>query len=214
MAEKEELRGRRDRYAEASLIGKAALRLSGVALSPAEREQLRRHELGVEGRIAEDAVNAVQESVPVWAMLADKGMFEDLTKAELERIGEDLLGRPVSGWEDVARIDVSVKFTDTSHIALLRRVIPGELHPEVFNAYRYATLTPGSFGPPEPFIMALSDDESGVNEVVAAMLVASTFLRHEQEFGALDAADIRPLESMLQADLEAVRETHRLLREA
>ena len=93
-------------------------------------------------------------------------------------------------------------------------MIPGELHPEVFNAYRYATLTPGSFGAPEPFIMALSDDESGVNEVVAAMLVASTFLRHEQEFGALEAADIRPLESMLQVDLEAVRETHRLLGEA
>ncbi len=210
----EDLRGRRDRYEGASLLGKAALRLSGVAPSPAEREQLRRHELGVEGRIAEDAVEAVLASVPVWAMLAEKGIFEDLTVTELNRIGEDLLGRPVEGLEDVARIDVSVKFTDRSHIALLHRVIPGELHPEVFNAYRYATLTPGSVAAPEPFIMALSDDESGVNEVVAAMLVESTFLRHEQEFGALETADIRPLEAMLQDDLIAVRETHRLLPEA
>lgn len=159
-------------------------------------------------------MNAVQGSVPVWALLADRGMFEDLTKAELDRTAEDLLGRPLSGWEDVARIDVSVKFTKPAHIALLRRVIPGELHPEVFNAYRYATLTPGGLDAPEPFIMALSDDNSGVNDVIAAMLVAPTFLRHEQEFGALTAADMRPLERMLHSDLGAVRETHRLLRGA
>jgi hypothetical protein len=209
-----DLRGRHDRYAEASVLGKAALRISGAALSPAEREQLRRHELGVEGRIAEDAVHAVEASVPVWAMLAEKGMFEDLTVAELNHIGEDLLGRPVDGVQDVARIDVSLKFTDADHIALLRKVIPGDLHPEVFNAYRYATLTPGSFGAPEPFIIALSDDDSGVNDVVAAMLIASTFLLHEQDLGAFEAADLRPLEAVLHDDLAAIRETHRLLREA
>jgi hypothetical protein len=211
---KDQLRGRRDRYEEASLLGNAALRLSGVALSPAEREQLRRHELGVEGRIAEDAVNTVSASVPIWALLAEKSIFEDLTVTELNRIGEDLLGRPVEGLEDVARIDVSVKFTDADHIVLLRRVIPGELHPEVFNAYRYATLTANNVSAPEPFIMALSDVGSGVNDVVAAMLVDATFVRHEQDFGALEARDIRPLESMLQSDLDAIRETHRLLRDA
>jgi hypothetical protein len=40
------------------------------------------------------------------------------------------------------------------------------------------------------------------------MLVAATFLRHEEDLGAFTGADLEPLEDVLAKDLAGIAETH------
>jgi hypothetical protein len=203
-----ELRLRAARYAEAGLLGKAAMRLSRESLTPAQREQVRRHDLGPEGRIAEDVVRLVDACVPIWSLLAEKGLPEDLTVRELNAIWECLLGRTPGGWVEPNAVDVSLKFTRSPlHVTALRRVVPGMSDEDRVDAYRYATLRTRA-GPVEPFVIALRTRDAQHNDVVATMLVAATFLRHEEDLGAFTGADLEPLEDVLAKDLAGIAETH------
>jgi hypothetical protein len=75
------------------------------------------------------------------------------------------------------------------------------------DAYRYATLRTRA-GPVEPFVIALRTRDAQHNDVVATMLVAATFLRHEEDLGAFTGADLEPLEDVLAKDLAGIAETH------
>jgi hypothetical protein len=210
-----ELRSRKARYEDAGPLGKAAMRITRSALTPAQRQQLRRHEIGTEGRIAEDVVRVVDGCEPVWSLIASMGLPEDLTISELNEIWECLLGRRPRGWSESNVLDVSLKFRGNPlHVAALSRVIPGTWPDVAFDAYRYATLTTPGTGAVEPFVLALKELDPPRNQVVATMLVAPTFLRHEEEIGVIDPADLEPLQDILGRDLAAVAETHAELRAA
>lgn len=203
-----ELRERQARYDEAGLLGKAALRLSREALTAAERARLRRADLGPCGRVAEDVVRVVVACGPIWDLLATKGLPEDLSVSELNAIWECLLGREPRGWGEANVLDVSIKFTGSPlHIAALRRVIPGTTPQDAFDAYRYATLRTVDTHDIEPFLVALRERKGRDDDIVATMLVAPTFLRHEEELGVFDAEDLGPVEDVLVQDLAAVADT-------
>lgn len=209
----QELRVRLSRYNDGGLVRKAAMRLAGEALSSEDLELLRRRDIGVEGRVAEDVLRAVSESEPVWALLAEKGLPEDLTVAELDAISHALRGGPA----DPSRsnpVSVSMLLTDPRNVSTLRRIIPGDLEPHEVTGYRYACLSAPDFGTPEPFVVALHSSRSGRNSVTATMLVAATFLRHEQEFEVLSADAAERLEVMVRLDLQEIIRTHRLLLQA
>lgn len=209
-----ELGERLARYGDAGLLGKAGMLLRGAAPTARDREQLRRAHLGVEGRIAEDVVRAVIESEPIWILLAEKGLPEDLTVQELNAIADSLRGRPTPTSAVTMPVGASIRFTDPDSVDVVRRVIPGELDPADIDAYRYAALTPLAAGDVEPFIVALTSDPLGVNSVAATMLVGATFLRHEQEFDVVAPTDLLDLEPVVQADLAAIVGTQALLRDA
>ena len=211
----QELVSRVGRYDEAGLLGKAAMRLSGDAPSAQERERLRRQYIGVEGRISEDVVRIVIESEPIWTLLAEKDLPEDLTVQELDAISEWLRGRPSgSGWV-AAPVSTSLKFSDPDSIAAVRRAIPGEVSADDVTAYRYALFHPGP-NTPEPFIVALQSPGGGLgpNVVAATMPAGATFLRHEQEFGVVSTADLDRVHAAVESDLRETIRAQQLLREA
>lgn len=71
------------------------------------------------------------------------------------------------------------------------------------------------FGSPEPFVVVVrSGPPGGANTVTATMLVAATFLRHEQEFGILSEDAAERLEVMVRMDLQEIIRTHQLLLDA
>jgi hypothetical protein len=209
----QELRVRLSRYNDGGPIRKAAMRLAGDALSADDRELLRRRDLGVQGRVSEDVLRAVWESEPIWALLSEKGLPEDLTVAELDAISAALRGGPTDS-ASRANVSASMLFTDPRNVSALRHIIPGDLEPYEVTGYRYACLTAPGFGTPEPFVVALRSIEPGRNSVTATMLVAATFLRHEQEFGVLSEDAAERLEVMVRLDLQEILRTHRLLLEA
>ncbi len=213
-----ELLARKARYERAGMLGKAALRLGREALTAGERERLRRRDLGVEGRVAEDVTRVVTACQPVWSLLAAKGLPQDLSVRELNTLWECLLGRRTQGWAETSVVDVSILFTRSPlHVTALRRVIPGTDAPDAFDAYRYATLRTADTHEVEPFVIAVQrrdPRDPGDNDIAATMLVAPTFLRHEEELGVFSASDLGPLEDILTGDLAAVHETRAQLLDA
>jgi hypothetical protein len=210
----QELRVRLSRYNDGGLIRKAAMRLAGEALSPQDLELLRRRDLGVQGRVAEDVLRAVTESEPIWTLLVEKGLPEDLTISELNAISYSLRGGRPDPASRGYPVSVSMLFTDPRNLLSLRQIIPGGLEPHQVTGYRYACLRAPDFGSPEPFVVALRSSRQGINSVSATMLVAATFLRYEQEFGALSEDAAERLEVMVRLDLQEIIRTHRLLLQA
>lgn len=209
----QELRVRLSRYNDGGLIRKAAMRLAGEALGPEDLELLRRRDIGVQGRVAEDVLRAVTESEPIWSLLAEKGLPEDLTVSELNAISDSLRGGP----PDARRgnpVSASMLFSDPRNLLTLRQIIPGGLDADEVTGYRYACLVAPDFATPEPFVVALRSRQPGVNSVSATMLVAATFLRHEQEFGVLSEDAAERLEVMVRLDLQEIIRTHQLLLQA
>jgi hypothetical protein len=206
----DDLQGRVDRYDEAGALGRASLRLSHQAPDAEERERVRRHGLRIEGRIAEDVARAVHASQPIWELLAQKGLPEDLSVRELTDIRIWLLARIVPHATDVT--SASIRFNrNPPRVAALAATFPGDFAASEVTAYRYATVTSQADGTEEPFIVALHELADGRNEVVATMLVAAVFLRHEQEFAALDELVLRTLASTVALDLQSIAETNRAL---
>ena len=212
-----ELGSRVGRYDEAGPLGKAAMRLSGAAPTAQERELLRRKHIGIEGRIAEDVARIVLESEPIWTLLTEKDLPEDLTVQELDAISEWLRGRPAEAEAGSTALPVSasLKFSNPGSVAAVTAAIPGDFSADDVTAYRYALFHPRA-NTVEPFVVALySEDRTlGPNEIVATMLVAGTFLRHEQEFGVVSAADLDRLHRAVELDLQETIRTRQLLREA
>jgi hypothetical protein len=205
-----DLQGRVERYDEASPLGKATMRLSNQAPDAGERERVRRHELRIEGRIAEDVARAVHASAPIWDLLVQKGLPEDLSVREFNEIRTWLLGRHVP--HATADASVSIRFNRyPSRVAALAAAFPGDIQTSEVTAYRYATITSEADGAEEPFIVALREKADGRNDVLATMLVGDIFLRHEQEFGALDQQVLATLASTVALDLKAVVDTNRAL---
>lgn len=205
-----DLQGRVERYEEASPIGKATMRLSNQAPDAGQRERVRRHQLRIEGRIAEDVARAVHASEPIWDLLVQKGLPEDLSVRELNEIRSWLLGRRVP--HATADTSVSIRFNrHPARVAALAAAFPGDIQASEVTAYRYATITSGADGTEEPFIVAMRENAGGQNDVLATMLVGDIFLRHEQEFGALDQQVLTTLASTVAFDLKAVADTHRAL---
>jgi hypothetical protein len=190
------------------------MRLAREALTPKDMELLRRRDIGVEGRVAEDVVRAVTESEPIWTLLAEKGLPEDLTVEELDAISYTLRGGPTDPAQRSIPVSASLLFTDQRNLFTLRQIIPGGLEPYEVTGYRYASLMARDFGSPEPFVVGLRSDGSGRNSVTAAMLVAAPFLRYEQEFGVISDDAVEHLEVMVRMDLREIIRTHRLLLEA
>lgn len=205
------VRASAERYEDAGLLGRAALRLGQRAPSAANRERLRRHDLGVEGRIAEDVTRAVVASEPIWNLLVENDIPEDATVRELAVIDEVLRGRAEG--DDFTRTVISITYRwHDLRADAVRAAIPGGPHPG--RAYRYATLTDLRTGRVEPFVLALADAGRGDNDVVAAMLLDATFLRHEQELGVVAESALAALEDVAGADLEETRRTYEALRGA
>jgi hypothetical protein len=205
-----DLQGRVERYEEAGPLGKATMRLSNQAPDAGERERVRRHQLRIEGRIAEDVARTVHASEPIWDLLVQKGLPEDLSVSELNDIRSWLLGRHVP--HATADTSVSIRFNrDPSRVATLAAAFPGDIQTSEVTAYRYATITSEADGIEEPFIVALHEKADGLNDVLATMLVGDIFLRHEQEFGALDEQVLTTLASTVALDLKAVADTNRAL---
>jgi hypothetical protein len=205
-------RHRAARYDDAGLLGTASMRLNRQAPGAGQRELLRRDEIRIEGRISEDVAHAVHASTPIWNLLVEKGLPEDVSVRELNAIRDCLLGRQVPYASTVA--DVSLKFNDPSRVAALAGVIPGDLEPHEVTAYRYATVTGEGDGVEEPFIIALREGAGGTNEVLAAMLVRAMFLRYEQELGVLDNPALETLAGAAATDLQIIADTHRALSDA
>jgi hypothetical protein len=204
------LRERVERYDEASLLGKASMRLSHQAPAAEDRERVRRDQLRIEGRIAEDVARAVHESEPIWELLVQKDLPEDLSVRELKEIRDWLLGR--RDQQSGAVASVSIRFTDNPRrVAALAAAFPGDFDTHQVTAYRYATVVSEADGVEEPFIVALHAKDDGNNDVLATMLVADVFLRHEQEFGVLDQQKLETLATVIALDQRAIADTHRAL---
>lgn len=210
----QELRVRLSRYNDGGLMRKAAMRLAGEALSPDDLELLRRRDLGVQGRVSEDVLRAVSESEAIWNLLVEKGLPEDLTVTELNAISYALRGGTPSHGSPGTPVSASMLFTDPRNLDALRHIIPGDLEPHEVTGYRYACLSAPALATPEPFVVALRSGQAGINSVSATMLVAATFLRHEQEFGVLSDDAAERLEVIVRLDLQEIIRTRRLLLEA
>jgi hypothetical protein len=210
----QELRVRLSRYNEAGLLRKAGMRLAREALSPGDLERLRRRDLGVQGRVSEDVIRAVTESEPIWTLLAEKGLPEDLTVSELDAIAYALRGGPRDPGSRGNPVSASMLFTDPRNLLTLRQIIPGGIEPHDVTGYRYACMLTPDFGRPEPFLVALRSRQPGRNSVTATMLVAATFLRHEREFGVISEDAAERLEVLVRLDLQEIIRTRRLLLEA
>ena len=212
--DRELLRARWERYRSGNVLRKIAMRITGTAPSALERELVRRSAIGGEGRVAEDVVRAVTESEPIWPMLAEKDLPEDLTVQELGRISTALRHAPTGTRTTDAVISASLMFADPTHVLLLQHCIAADLPSAEITGYRYVTLTARGGEMPEPFIVALRRQPSGGNRVVTAILVAATFLRYEQELGLLGEDAVERLEALVQSDLQAIVRTQQLLRDA
>jgi hypothetical protein len=208
------IRVRRSRYDDGGLIRKAGMHLAREALDPDEVELLRRRDIGVHGRVSEDVLRAVTESDPIWTLLAEKQLPEDLSLAEMDAISHALRDGPNDPGDKTAPVSASLLFTDPRNLVTLRQVIPGELEPHEVTGYRYASVIARDGGTPEPFVVALRSRNPGLNSVVATTLVAATFLWHEQAFGNLAEDAAERLEVMVRLDLREIIRTHRLLLEA
>ncbi|MDX6532964.1 MAG: hypothetical protein QOF68_708 [Gaiellales bacterium] len=204
-----DLQGRVARYEEAGPLHRATLRLSHQVPDAVERERVRRHRLRIEGRIAEDVAEAVHASAPIWELLVQKGLPEDLSVRELNEIRNWLLGRHVPHATSVT--SVSIRFNlNPARIEALAATFPGDFVASEVTAYRYATVT-SEDGAEEPFIVALRQLTDGRNIVLATMLMGAVFLRHEQEFGALEAGVLGTLANTVALDLQTIADTHRAL---
>jgi hypothetical protein len=209
----DDLQGRVERYEGAGPLGKATMRLSLQAPDAAERERVRRYALRIEGRIAEDVARAVHDSDPIWELLVEKGLPEDLSVRELNAIRQWLIGRNVP--HTAAITSLSIRFNrNPTRVAALAAAFPGDFAASEVTAYRYATVDSPADRNEEPFIIALHERADGRNDVVATMLVAAVFLRHEQEFGALDEEVLATLASTVALDLQSIADTFRALLEA
>jgi hypothetical protein len=208
------IRVRLSRYTDGGLIRKAGMHLAREALDPDEVELLRRRDIGVHGRVAEDVLRAVTESDPIWNLIAEKQFPEDLSLDELDAISHALRGGPNDPGDLGAPVNASLLFTDPRNLVTLRHIIPGDLEPHEVSGYRYASLRTRDGGTPEPFVVALRSRQPGSNSVSATMLVAATFLRHEQAFGIISEDAAERLEVMVRLDLREIIRTHQLLLEA
>jgi hypothetical protein len=211
---RQELGARLDRYSRGSVLRKATMRLLGQALSAAEKESLRRRAIGSEGRVAEDTIRAVTESEPIWPVLAERDLPEDLTVRELDAIAAALRGCPADRTGTDSIVGASLLFGDQARMLMLREIIPSDLLPPDVTGYRYATLMRRSSNTREPFIVTLRSHGCGENTVAATVLVAATFLRFEQELGVLTEDAVRHLEVLVGMDLAEIVRTRRLLLEA
>jgi hypothetical protein len=211
---RELLRARLDRYRNGNVLRKIAMRITGTAPTARELELVRRSAIGGEGRVAEDVLRAVAESEPIWPMLAQKDLPEDLTIRELGRISTALRCAPMGTSDTDAVVSASLMFTDRTHLLMLRRHIPGDLLPQETTGYRYVTLLARGGHMPEPFVVVLRREPSGDNIVVATILVAATFLRYEQELGLLGEDAVERLETIVRTDLQEIVRTRQLLRDA
>lgn len=203
----DELLERAARYAEATLLGKAALQLTQRALDAREREMLRRHSIGAEGRIAEDAVRAIVESEELWALLAARDVPEDVSNREFDEIHRYLVGRPLRRADPLPMVSIT-SARDVLRLEVVTSLLPDL--PSRVDGYRYAALPGPSL---EPFLVLLRSRPAGGNTVVATVHLGATFLRHEQQFGVMDPERVQTLATLVAADLENVRRTHRELRE-
>jgi hypothetical protein len=190
------------------------MRLLGQALSATEKESLRRSAIGSEGRVAEDAIRAVIESEPIWPVLAERDLPEDLTVRELGAIAAALRGYPADRTSTDSIVSASLMFGDQARIVRLREIIPSDLLSPDVTGYRYATLMRRGGNTREPFLVTLRGDAFGQNTVAATTLVAATFLRFEQELGVLTEDAVRHLEVLVGMDLAEIVRTRRLLLEA
>ncbi|MGN6243910.1 MAG: hypothetical protein ACTHQ3_09590 [Motilibacteraceae bacterium] len=202
------------------MLARTVQRLAGDALTPAARAQRRRDALGREGRLAEDVVTLVEACARIWEDLAAKELPQDLTLAELRHLTDLLDDRElvVDGDRRPAPLTVSIAVAEPEHLGVVRALVPGGLDASSCDAYRYAVLQPRS-GAPEPFLVALHrGDPVGSPwreaDVVAVVLLAPTFLRYEQEMGAVNPLAVQALEDVVRADLAAVLETRDALGEA
>ena len=201
-----DLQGRVTRYEQAGPLHRASLRLSHQAPDAVERERVRRHGLRIEARIAEDVAEAVHASAPIWELLAQKGLPEDLSVHELNEIRNWLPGRHVPHATSVT--SVSIRFNlNSTRVEALAATFPGDFAASEVTAYRYATVT-SEDGAEEPFIVALRQLTDGRNIVLATMLMGAVFLRHEQEFGALDARVLGTVANTVALDLQTIADTH------
>lgn len=204
----DELLERAARYAEASLLGKAALQLRLRALDAREREVLRRHTIGPEGRIAEDALRAVRESEAVWPLLTRHDLPEDASPRELDEIHRFLVGRPTRPDDPLPHVSIRAA-ADPLPLAVVTGLlvdVPGPV-----TGYRYAALAEPRARVVEPFLVLLRTRRQGGNRVLATLHLGPTFLRYEQELGLLDADRVQTLATIVAADAENVRRTRQEL---
>lgn len=204
----DELLERAARYEEAGLLGRAALQLTFRALDAREREVLRRHSIGPEGRIAEDAVRAIIESEPIWGLLARLDLPEDASSRELDEIQRFLLGRRTGPGDPLPHVSIR-SARDPLRVSVVGSLLPAL--PARVDGYRYAALTEPITRTVEPFLVLLHTRPNGDSDVVATLHLGATFLRHEQEFGFLEPERVRTLATLVAADLENVRRTHQEL---
>ncbi len=204
-------RARLARYEAAGAVQRAALKLAHQAPDRVERERVRRHRIGLEGRVAEDVVRAVTRSESVWDLVAEQGLPEDISRDELAGIRASVLGRSTG---TSPALGVSLRFqSDEVSLAAVRNLIPG-LAPHAVDSYRYATWTEADTGVVEPFVVALREREISVHEVVATMFVGATFLRYEQELGAIRGRQLDRFARAVEADLELIASARTALLES
>lgn len=205
-----ELLERAARYDEASRLGKAARQLTQRALHAKERERLRRHSIGVEGRIAEDAVRAVLASDPIWALLARHGLPEDASTRELAAIQRFLVGRRTRRADRIPNVSIR-SARDALRLSLVSGLVPGQVEP--VDSYRYATLDDPANRSVEPFLVLLRTRPRGDSDVLATLHLGATFLRHEQEFGLVDPDRLETLATLVEHDVLDIRKAHQALLE-
>lgn len=211
-ADLEASRSRLARYEAAGALHKAALKLTNQAPDHLERERVRRHQIGVEGRVADDVARAVRMCEPVWDLLAEKGLPEDISRTELAEVRDALIGRPSP---TTTPPHVSLRFHDDEvNLAAVRNLIPAMAAAADVDGYRYATWTDLDTGTVEPFVIALSQRRIGVHAVVATMFVGATFLRYEQELGAIRRDQLDRFARAVEADLKLIGSTHTALLDA
>ena len=208
----EDARIRAARYDAAGRLGKAALKITQQAPDQVERERLRRHQIGVEGRLAEDIARAVDICVPVWDLLAEKALFADISRPELVHIREALVGRTS---DSDPQPQVSLRFHDDEvNVAAVRNLIPAIASPHRVDGYRYATWEALDTGVVEPFLVALNQRATGIHTVVATMFVGATFLRYEQQLGAIRRRQLDRLALAVSADIRLIVATRTALVDA
>lgn len=197
------------RYDRSSLLGKAARLLAQRAPGPREREIVRRHSLGAEDRIAEDAVRIVLACEPVWALLSRHGMPEDASTRELNDIARHLVGRRTRRDEPPPHLSIRAA-RDPLRLAVATSLLPDL--PQQVDSYRYATIDDEPAGALSPFLVLLRDRPRGDSSVVATVHLGATFLRYEQEFGLIDADRLETLAALVEKDLADVARTYQELR--
>lgn len=194
-------------YQAAPVHQRALMRLRGEAPRTADRRRLHHLEIGVHGRIAETVLRLVAEEAVITQATVDRGLEQDLTLEELRDIREELLGRYLTA-ADTAMPALSLQFENDGAVAqLLARLLPGSLEAADVELRRYAALTDGVTGRLEPFLVYGASGARGAARVLGRLWLDGAFLRHEQEFGSVVAADLAALEALVAADLRATLAT-------